>query len=244
MTDSTEYLDYCSYIESDAWRERARHIRERDVYRCQVCGSTEGPLEVHHLTYDSLGQEYDDDLITVCHSCHEKITESWHSMKDGIKARNAYFSLQRKYNHATEYALYLNAMMPYDISFGGRYALSGYRDIEAACIEEGIEYKHGLAIQHVFNKIHVLDVVTQINSGVPRQALIRTGYPKSLVQDITKRQQQNESLVSEISDELVCYMHDGKGEWIVTASEDGLETGFVVRFMPYKRYRVKWWDHE
>jgi septum formation inhibitor-activating ATPase MinD len=152
--------------------------------------------------------------------------------------------LQRKYEHAEDFAIYLNAMMPYDISFGGRYVLCGYDDIKAACIEEGIEYRHALAIQKVFNRIHVLDVVTKINNGVSRQALIRAGYPKSLIQNIAKRQQQNEYLVSDISDELVCYLHDGEGKWIVTASEDGLETGFIVRFMPYKRYQFKWWDYE
>lgn len=241
MTDSS---DYDSYINSKAWDEKARRIRKRDGYRCQICGANDVPLEVHHLTYDRLYNELDGDLLTVCHSCHEKITESWHSIKDGVKARNAYFSLQRKYEHAVDFAIYLNALMPYDISFGGRYVLSGYEDIKAACIDEGIEYGHALAIQKVFNRIHVLDVVTQINSGVSRQALIKAGYPKSLIQDIAKRQKQNEYLVSDISDELVCYLHDGKGKWIVTASEDGLETGFVVRFMPYKRYQFKWWDYE
>lgn len=242
MTDVAEYLDYASYIESDAWKEKARRIRERDGYRCQICGAVDVPMEVHHLTYDRLFQEQDDDLLTVCAACHKKITESWHSMRDGIKARNAYFSLQRKYEHAVDFAMYLNAMMPYDISFGGRYVLSGYGDIKAACIEEGIEYNHALAIQHVFNKIHVLDVVTQVNSGIPRQALIRAGYPKSLIQDIANRQKKFESIVSEVSDELVCFMHEGHGRWIVTASEDGLETGFDVRFMPYKRYRNAWWE--
>jgi hypothetical protein len=241
MTDSS---DYDSYINSKAWDEKARRIRKRDGYRCQICGANDVPLEVHHLTYDRLYDELDGDLLTVCHLCHEKITESWHSIKDGVKARNAYFSLQRKYEHAEDFAIYLNAMMSYDISFGGRYVLSGYEDIKAACIEEGIEYRHALAIQKVFNRIHVLDVVTKINNGVSRQALIRAGYPKSLIQDIAKRQQQNEYLVSDISDELVCYLHDGEGKWIVTASEDGLETGFIVRFMPYKRYQFKWWDYE
>lgn len=240
----TETTDYDSYINSEVWREKARRIRERDGYRCRICGAMDVPLEVHHITYARLYEERDEDLLAVCPECHRKITESWHSIRDGIKARNAYFSLKQKYDHATEHALYLNAMMPYDISFGGRYVLSGYREIEAACAVEGIEYRHGLFIQKVFNRIHVLDVVTQINEGVPKQALVRMGYPKSLIQDITNRQKKHESLVSEISDELVCFLHDGDGKWIVTASEDGLDTGFVVRFMPYKRYRDKWWDHE
>ena len=240
----TDNCDYKSYINSKAWEEKARHIRKRDGYRCQVCGATNVLLEVHHLTYNHLYHEDDDDLITVCHECHEKITESWRSIDKGVKARNAYFRLERQYEYAVERAAYFNAVMPYDISFGGRYVLSAYGDIEAACMEIGIECKNKLAIQHVFNKIHVLDVVTQINNGTPKRKLIEAGYPKSLVNNIAERQQQNDYLVTEISDELVCYLHDGDGRWIVTASEDGLDTGFTVRFMPYKRYRNMWWSHE
>lgn len=239
----TEIFDYDSYINSEAWRNKANRIRRRDGYRCRICGADSVPLEVHHLTYDRLYQEPDDNLLTVCHKCHEKITESWHDMKDGVKARNVFLrELLHSYECAEEYARYLNAMMPHDISFGGAYVLSSYNDIKMACADEGIEYKHALKIQQVFNRIHVLDVVTKINSGMPRWALIDAGYPKSLIQKIAERQEQNEDMVATVSDELICFMHDGDGEWIVTASEDGLETGFKVRFMPYKRYQNRWWD--
>lgn len=235
-------LDYDSYINSEAWRQKASRIRKRDGYRCQICGASDVPLEVHHLTYDRICQELDDDLLTVCHTCHEKITESWHDIRDGVKARNEFLkNLHRDYDYAKEYAQYLNSLMPYDISFGGTYILSNYRDIKAVCTKEGIQYKHALKVQHVFNRIHVLDVVTQINNGVPKRNLIQAGYPKALIQDIAERQKQNDDIVTTISDELVCYMHDGNGEWIVVASEDGLDKGFVVRFMPYKRYQSKWW---
>lgn len=243
MIDDAGCFDYFSYIESDEWRERARSIRERDGYRCQICGADDTPLEVHHLTYDNLGQELDEDLITVCHSCHEKITRSWHSIRDGVKARNAYlYGLARNYECAHDLASRLNTLMPYDISFGGKYVLSSHKDIKDACKEAGVECRNLLAIQHIFNGIHVLDVVTQINNGVSRRMLADAGYPMSLVRDIAKRQEKNRHLVDEISDELICYIHEGRGKWIVAASEDGLDTGFDVRFMPYKRYRNAWWE--
>ena len=245
----TDNCDYKSYINSKAWEEKARRIRRRDGYRCQICGADDLPLEVHHLTYDNLGYEDDDDLITVCHSCHEKITESWNSVRDGVYRRNAYLSKNaRRWNsfkRAEDVSFHLNTLMPYDISFGGKYVLSGHKDVKAACKEAEIEYRYEMVIQHTFNRIHIIDVVTQINGGVSRHALIEAGYPTSLIRDIAKRQKMNDNLVSEISDELVCFMHEGQGEWTVTAPKNnGSGKYFEVRFIPYKRYRNMWWSHE
>lgn len=243
----TATIDYDSYINSEIWRNKANHIRERDGGRCQICGANDVPLEVHHLTYARLYHELDDDLITLCDSCHKKVTDSWHSINSGIKARDSFLRrlqlLQHSYEHVKEQAQYLTCMMPYDISFGGKYTLSNYDEFKKACTEEGIKYKHAMIVQEVFNRIHVLDVVTQICSGVPKWKLIEDGYPKSLVRDITNRKEKNEDVVTAVSDELVCYMHDGVGEWVVvTTDEDSLKKGFTVRFMPYKRYQTKWWD--
>lgn len=243
MTDSSQ-AEYNAYINSDEWREKARRIRERDGYRCQICGASDVPLEVHHLTYARLRRERDDDLITLCHDCHSKVTESWDSIKKRIHARKAYFNLSRSYDLAEELAKHLNALMHLDISFGGKYVLSDLNNIRAACEKVGIEYKFALEIQRRFNIIHVLDVVTQICNGTPRGVLLKAGYPKSLLSDISNRKQKCENVVSEISDELVCYLHDGKGKWFVIASSGGLEAGFTVGFMPSIRYESTWWDNE
>jgi len=32
-------------------------------------------LHVHHLTYDNLGRELDDDLIVLCNDCHKQVHE-------------------------------------------------------------------------------------------------------------------------------------------------------------------------
>lgn len=235
--------DYDFYINSEEWRQRTQRIRSRDGYRCCICGADNVPLEVHHLTYDRLYHEQDDDLLTVCHECHEKITKSWHSMKDGLKTRRRYFRCVRNYEYVAGLARYLTAMMPYDISFGGRYVLSRRDDIKAACVEEGIEYRYRIGIQQVFNRIHVIDVVTQINGGTKQWMLKESGYPKTLINNIKERKQKNDDIVRGVSDELICYMHEGKGKWIaVASSEDGLDTEFVTRFMPFRRYENMWWD--
>jgi len=66
-----ETVDYEPYITSPEWKARARQIRKRDGYACQDCGATDKPLDVHHLTYERLGNELDEDLITLCRECHD-----------------------------------------------------------------------------------------------------------------------------------------------------------------------------
>ncbi len=69
----TVYASYQDYLASQDWKQRRARILKRDNYQCTMCG-TGMNLRVHHIRYpDILGEEPDEDLITVCDSCHEKI---------------------------------------------------------------------------------------------------------------------------------------------------------------------------
>ena len=58
------------YLQSDHWR-RIREIALGDFeYRCAVCYSPKN-LDVHHRTYERLGNERVTDLTVLCRSCHE-----------------------------------------------------------------------------------------------------------------------------------------------------------------------------
>lgn len=46
-----------------------REIRERDRYRCRMCG--EPGKTVHHIDYDS-GNNEQSNLVTLCRLCHPK----------------------------------------------------------------------------------------------------------------------------------------------------------------------------
>lgn len=63
---------YKEYINSQEWREKAKKIRKRDGNVCRLCNSKDKELHVHHSTYDRLGCEDDNDLITLCAPCHKK----------------------------------------------------------------------------------------------------------------------------------------------------------------------------
>ena len=64
------------------WTQTLRKaIRERDGFRCQVCGKEYHPngrkLSVHHIDYDKMNNN-PKNLITLCTSCHVKTTAGNH----------------------------------------------------------------------------------------------------------------------------------------------------------------------
>lgn len=62
-----EYRDV--YLRSDHWRETRLAALERAEHRCQVC-NRDGSLDVHHRTYERLGEERPADLTVLCRACH------------------------------------------------------------------------------------------------------------------------------------------------------------------------------
>jgi 5-methylcytosine-specific restriction endonuclease McrA len=52
------------------YRKLRTRVLQRDGWRCQFCGSMKN-LEVHHQEFRShLGRNVEENLITLCHSCH------------------------------------------------------------------------------------------------------------------------------------------------------------------------------
>ena len=62
---------YADYLASEEWKAKSKAVRDRDNHRCLACNGSKR-LEVHHLTYDNIGDEPLSDLVTWCHSCHSK----------------------------------------------------------------------------------------------------------------------------------------------------------------------------
>lgn len=93
---------YNVYITSPKWREIRKeaiqstylsapvHDPDRGHYHCELCGWNfhQNELEVHHLTYESLGNEAREDLAVVCSPCHE-IMDKLRAMKGEQKSRDA-----------------------------------------------------------------------------------------------------------------------------------------------------------
>lgn len=60
---------YQEYLKTDHWKATRAAAIARAGNRCQICGKT-GRLEVHHLTYERLFHEDENDFLVLCRTCH------------------------------------------------------------------------------------------------------------------------------------------------------------------------------
>ena len=57
-------------LDPEAYRILRQNVLERDGWRCQGCGARAN-LEVHHIQFRSRrGEDTEENLITLCFSCH------------------------------------------------------------------------------------------------------------------------------------------------------------------------------
>ena len=71
LPEKQQVVVYDEYIKSPSWFNQPARLAvlEADAYQCRMC-STATNLEVHHITYDNLGHELEQDLATLCNDCH------------------------------------------------------------------------------------------------------------------------------------------------------------------------------
>jgi len=63
-------MPYQEYLRTPEWIARRHEMLRRADNRCQLC-NWNNRLEVHHRTYDRLGNEAPEDLTVLCRECHE-----------------------------------------------------------------------------------------------------------------------------------------------------------------------------
>jgi hypothetical protein len=63
-------MDYADYLQTFHWQRLRELSLKRDGYACRVCNGTLR-LELHHRTYDERGFENLEDMVNLCHECHE-----------------------------------------------------------------------------------------------------------------------------------------------------------------------------
>ena len=60
-----------AYMRTAKWKKLRKAKREQTRGQCERCGSWIGRRDVHHKTYERLGNERLEDLIVLCTHCHE-----------------------------------------------------------------------------------------------------------------------------------------------------------------------------
>jgi Zn ribbon nucleic-acid-binding protein len=66
---------YTAYLHSKHWKKVRSIALNSAGYKCQACSNKDAILDVHHNSYDRLGNEDPSDLIVLCRSCHAKVHE-------------------------------------------------------------------------------------------------------------------------------------------------------------------------
>ncbi len=66
------------YIQGERWKERKEAYYKKFGKICAACFSKKC-VDLHHMTYKRLGNEWDEDLVPLCRDCHK----SFHRMFPG-----------------------------------------------------------------------------------------------------------------------------------------------------------------
>ena len=66
------YHSYDDYLSSPAWRRVKARQRKLVIEACGLCGC-DGSLDLHHMTYERVGEERPDDLVWLCRNCHSMV---------------------------------------------------------------------------------------------------------------------------------------------------------------------------
>jgi len=67
-------MTYQDQLKDPRWQRVQSEIRERDKYKCRICGDTTTFLHIHHIYYQPKlkAWEYDkESLVTLCENCHQ-----------------------------------------------------------------------------------------------------------------------------------------------------------------------------
>ncbi len=67
--NKTDYVKYLNHLQSPYWKNIRQQVLLRDNNTCQKCLKAPAQ-EVHHLTYNNLGNENLSDLLSLCRICH------------------------------------------------------------------------------------------------------------------------------------------------------------------------------
>jgi 5-methylcytosine-specific restriction endonuclease McrA len=70
--------EYSPYLNSDAWAKRRSLVMQRTQGLCEGCRETRAS-EVHHLTYEHVGNEFLFELVALCMACHERLHADGHA---------------------------------------------------------------------------------------------------------------------------------------------------------------------
>lgn len=85
-------MPYKEYLQTPHWQNTRKAMMGLKLYRkCELCGTREYKLHVHHLNYDCLFEEKYIDLVVLCSVCHKKVHDEGITLKRDDNATRLYY---------------------------------------------------------------------------------------------------------------------------------------------------------
>lgn len=89
------------YYESDHWKVFKKAYYSQHPKRCWATGRTDN-IDLHHITYENLGNEKDEDVIPLCREMHEKLHKFVKEYK--VPLDKAHLVLKETYTNDSDHA--------------------------------------------------------------------------------------------------------------------------------------------
>lgn len=103
---------YIEKLQDPKWQKKRLKILDRDNFTCTSCGDNKSTLHVHHISYRRVPWTVaDDQLLTLCSTCHKFIEKIQKESKVGrvssLKKRVGYDGIVHMYITKSPSNLYL-----------------------------------------------------------------------------------------------------------------------------------------
>lgn len=80
---------YQDYMDSRAWAQRKIVYWQAHDRRCRRCAN-DVAVQLHHLSYERMGREPDEDLMPLCQRCHSLAHQHHREVGGSLRAATEY----------------------------------------------------------------------------------------------------------------------------------------------------------
>jgi hypothetical protein len=84
------FATYAEYLRSRHWRRFRVEYKKARPWQCAICHDSDR-LELHHVTYERLGQERLDDVRPLCQVCHSTLHQLAAEGLSGLNPDQVFF---------------------------------------------------------------------------------------------------------------------------------------------------------
>jgi len=171
------------------WENLKAYAKWRDGYKCRVCGKsprrdTSVRLEVHHVRRRADGgSDTPDNVITLCHECHE----AHHQKKTVLKFKKppshkneAYMNSMRQYLREAIFSGFDYRFIKQEYTYGYETAMARREhDIEKSHSNDAYCIAGNFSASHNFHNVYLHKFVRRHNRQLHKTTILKGGIRKA-----------------------------------------------------------------